>query len=260
MTHAEHQYAGRVASGFSGEFANGGNARRDDLGQGSRHEHAFGVFGGELPSARRGAGLIQHRRALRRRLAEVNGVDAVVFSFVPDPMHLGRVREDSPRPIAQGRVVLPASFPELVDHLHIFVGDVVTVVMRGLPVLAGASGRAVEIAGHHVPADPALGQMVERRHSSRESIGRLVGQVGSHPETEILGDGGHRRNQQQRIVAWRLRGVAQRRVRTTAEHVIDAEHIGEKQAVEPPALQRPGQIGPVGQPVIFRRAVARMGP
>ena len=218
------------------------------------------MLGGELPSARRGAGLIQHRRALRRRFAQVNGVDAVIVSLVPDAMHLRRIGEDAARAIAQRRIVLPASFPELVDHLHIFVGDVVAVVMRGLLVLAGAFGRAVEIAGHHVPADPPLGQMVERRHPPRERIGRLIGQVGGHPETEIFGDRGHRRNQQQRIVGGRLRGVAQRRVRTAAEHVIDAEHIGEKQAVEPPALQRFGQIDPVRQPVIFRRAVARMGP
>ena len=131
------------------------------------------MLGGELPSARRGAGLIQHRRALRRRLAQVNGIEPVVVSLVLDAMHLRRIGEDAARAIAQHRVVLPASFPELVDHLHIFVGDIVAVVMRGLLVLAGAAGGAVEIAGHHVPADPALGEMVERRHPPRERVGRL---------------------------------------------------------------------------------------
>ena len=163
-------------------------------------------------------------------------------------------------PIAQRRVVLPAAFPELVDHLHIFVGDFVAVVMPGLLFLAGAARGAVEIAGHNVPADPSLGEMVERRHPPRERIGRLVGQVGGHAEAEMLGHRRHRRDQQQRIVARRLRGVAQRRVRAAAEHVVDAEHVGEKQPVEPAALQRFGQIDPVRQPVIFRRAVARMGP
>ena len=184
----------------------------------------------------------------------------IIVSLVPDTMHLRGIGENASRAIAQRRVVLPASLPELVDHFHIFVGDIVAVVMRGLLVLAGAAGRAVEIAGHHVPADPPFGQMVERRHPPRERIGRLVRQVGGHPKTEIFGDSGHRRNQQQRIICRRLRGVAQRRIRTAAEHVVDAEHIGEKQAIEPPALQRPRQIDPVRQPVIFRRAVARMGP
>ena len=132
--------------------------------------------------------------------------------------------------------------------------------MRGLLVLAGALGRAVEIAGHHVPADPPFREMIERRHPPRKSIGRLIGKVGGHPKTEIFGDRGHRRDQEQGIVARRLRGVAQGRIRAAAEHVIDPEHVGEKQSVEPPALQRSGEIEPVGQPVIFRRAVARMGP
>ena len=165
-----------------------------------------------------------------------------------------------PRAVAQHRVVLPAAFPELVDHLHIFVGDVVAVVMPGLLVLAGGLGRAVEIAGHHVPADPPFGEVVERRHPPRERIGRLVGQVGGDAKSEMFGHGGHRRDQQQGIVGRRLRRVAQRRVGAAAEHVVDPEHVGEKQPVEPPALQRFGQIDPVRQPVIFAGAVARMGP
>ena len=107
----------------------------------------------------------------------MNGIEPVILALVLDAMHLGWIGEDAARTIAQHRVVFPASFPELVDHLHIFVGDIVAVVMRGLLVLAGAARRAVEIAGHDVPADPALGQMVERRHPPRERVGRLVGQV-----------------------------------------------------------------------------------
>ena len=132
--------------------------------------------------------------------------------------------------------------------------------MRGLLVLAGTAGRAVEIAGHHVPADPPFGQMVERRHPPRERVGRLIGQVAGDAKAEVLGDGSHRRDQQQRLVRRRLGGVAQRRIRTIAEHVVDPEHVGEKQPVEPPALERPGQIGPVWQPVILAGAIARMGP
>ncbi len=132
--------------------------------------------------------------------------------------------------------------------------------MRGLLLLAGTAGGAVEIARHHVPPDPPLGEMVERRHPPGEGIGRFVGQIGCHAEAEIFGDGGHRRDHQQRVVRGRLRGVSQGRIRAAAEHVIDAEHICEKQTVEPPALQRSRQIDPVRQPVIFGGAVARMGP
>ena len=116
----------------------------------------------------------------------MNGIEPVIIALVPDAMHLCRIGEDAARPVAQRGVILPASFPELVDHLHIFVGDIVAVVMRGLLVLAGAAGGAVEIAGDDVPADPAFGQMIERRHPPRERVGRLVGQVAGHAETEMF--------------------------------------------------------------------------
>ena len=132
--------------------------------------------------------------------------------------------------------------------------------MRGLFFLAGAVRRAVEIAGHRVPADPAVGEMIERRHPPRERIRRLIGQVRGYAEAEVFGDGGHRRDKQQRIVGRRLRRVSQRPVRTAAEHVIHAEYIGEKQTVKSSALQRFCQMGPVRQPVVVRRAVAGMGP
>ena len=175
-------------------------------------------------------------------------------------MNLRRIGEDAARAVAQHGVVLPAPLPELVDHLHIFVGDLVAVVMRGLLVLAGAARGAVEIAGDDVPADPAFGEMVERRHSPRKRIGRLEGEIAGDAEAEILRDRRHRRDQQQRLVRRRLRGVAQRGVRAVAEHVVDAEHVGKKQPVEPAALQRLGEVDPVGQAVIVGGAVARMGP
>ena len=190
----------------------------------------------------------------------MNGIEPVVVSLMLDAMHLRRIGKNPARAVAQHGVVLPASFPELVDQLHIFVRDLVAVVMRGLLVLAGAARGAVEIAGHHVPADPAFGQMIERRHPPRKRVGRLEGEIAGDAEAEMLRHRRHRRDQHQRLVGRRLRGIAQRRVRAAAVHVVDAEHIGEKQPVEPAALQRLRQIEPVGQAVVAERAVARMGP
>ena len=101
-------------------------------------------------------------------------------------MHLRGIGEDAARAVAQHRVVFPAAFPELVDHLHILLGDGVAVVMRGLPVLPGAARGAVEIAGDDVPSDAALGEMVERRHAARERVGRLERQVAGDAEAEML--------------------------------------------------------------------------
>ena len=85
----------------------------------------------------------------------MDGVEPVILALMDDAMHLRRIGEDAARAVAHSGVVFPASFPELVDHFHIFVGDVVAIVMTGLLVLAGAFGRAVEIAGDDIPADPS---------------------------------------------------------------------------------------------------------
>src|SRR6202021_2486657 len=130
----------------------------------SRHEDALGMLCCELASARRGAGLIEHGGALRRGLAEMDGIEAKILALVLDAMDLLWIGKDAARAVAQCRVVFPTAFPELVDDSHIFVGDVVAVVMSRLFFLAGAFRGAVEIAGDNVPADPSLGEMIERRH------------------------------------------------------------------------------------------------
>src|SRR5579859_1779304 len=115
---------------------------------------------GELTPARRGPGLIEHGRALRRGLAEMNGIKAKILSLVVDAMNFRRVGKNAARAVAQCRVMFPASFPELVDDIHIFVRDLVAVVVSCLLVLAGAFRRAVEIAGDDVPSDTPLGEMI----------------------------------------------------------------------------------------------------
>ena len=68
---------------------------------------------------------------------EVLAVDGAIA------MHLRGIGEDAARAVAHHGVVLPAAFPELVDDLHVFVGDVVAVVMRGLAVHADAPRAAL---------------------------------------------------------------------------------------------------------------------
>src|SRR2546430_17038761 len=87
---AEQQGSSGITPRLGGEFTNGGYAGRDDLGRRSRHEHTLRMFCRELPSARRGARLIKHRRALWRGVAEGNGVPSGVVPPLPDPMHLER--------------------------------------------------------------------------------------------------------------------------------------------------------------------------
>ena len=61
-------------------------------------------------------------------------------------------------------------------------------------------GGAVEVAGDNVPTHPAAGQVIQRRHAPGEQVWRLVGEVGGKAEAQVLGDSGHRRHQQQRVV------------------------------------------------------------
>ena len=176
-------------------------------------EDALGVRGGECAPAFRGARLVQHRRALRRRLRQVDRVHLVVLAVVLHAMDARRIGVQPRVAIAQHGAVLPASFPELVDDLHVFLGQVVAAVVLRLLGQAHAARGAVEIAGDDVPADATLGQMVERRHAAGEGIGRLVGQVAGDAKAEIARGVGHRRHQQQRIVHRDLHRVADRGVR-----------------------------------------------
>ena len=55
---------------------------------------------------------------------------------------------------------------------------------------------------------------------------------GGDAEAEVLGDRGHRRDEQQRIVDRDLRRLPERGVGVAAVDVVDAEHVGDEEAVE----------------------------
>ena len=141
-------------------------------------------------------------------------------------------REDAGLAVAHDGVVFPRPFPQLVEHLEVLVGLVVAVVVLELVVVAHVAGGARQVAGDHVPADPPLGQVVEGAHAPSERVRMLVGGAGGDAEAQVLGDGGHRRDQQQRIVDRYLRALPMRCVVIAAVHVVGAQHIGDEQAVE----------------------------
>jgi hypothetical protein len=94
----------------------------------------------------------------------------------------------------------------------------------------------VEITGDDVPADPAAGQVVERRHAAGKQVGRLVGQVGGHAKPDVLGDRRHDRDDHHRVVDRDLHGVDDRWRRPAAVDIVDANNIGQENAVELAAL------------------------
>ena len=125
---------------------------------------------------------------------------------------------------------------------------------------AHATCAAVEIAGDDIPADAPVGEMIERREAAGQLIGVLERQVRGDAEAEMLRCQRHGGDQQRRFGVRQLHGMTHRRVRTVAEHVIDAEDIGEEDAIEQSALRRPGVVDPVIERVVVDRGVARVRP
>ena len=159
-----------------------------------------------------------------------------------DPVDLVGIGETAGRAVAQHRAVLPACLPQFIDHLHVVLGDLVARVVAFLFRQPDFLCGAVEIARHDVPADPPLGQVIERAHAPGEWVGMFIGQRAGDTEPQILRHHGHGGDQQQRIVHRHLHRAFHRATRGAAEHVVDAEHVGQEHRVDQPALQRAGEI------------------
>ena len=175
-------------------------------------------------------------------------------------MDLGRVSKNPIGLVAQYSAVLPAGLPQFIDDRHIFVGRIIATIMIGLNGQPHAARRAVEIAGHDIPADAAAGQVVQRRHTPGEQIRRFVGQIGGDAETDVFGHRRHDRHDHHRVVDRDLHGVEDRRRRTAPVDIVDADDVRQEDPVELAAFRQPRQILPVFDRVVRGRAIARMRP
>jgi len=177
-----------------------------------------------------------------------------------DPANLSRVREDPARAVPHYRAILPALLPKLVDDFEIFVGDIVAVVVRALFGLSMSTRGAVEIASDDIPPNAPLGEMIERGHAAGEKVRRLVSQIRGHPEAEMLGHQGHRRDEQHGIVERNLNPSAKCRVWRAAIDVVGPQDIGKEKPVELPPLEQSGKLGPISEAVVFTRSIGGMAP
>ena len=82
-------------------------------------------------------------------------------------MDLGGISEQSALAVPPHRIMLPALFPKLIADLHVFFGQVVTVVMPGLLIETEVAGSTIQVSRNNVPCESALGQMIECRSSAR---------------------------------------------------------------------------------------------
>ena len=183
-----------------------------------------------------------------------------VLAVMADPMDLAGFGEDASLMIATNCVVLPASFPEAVLDIHELLGDVVSGVVRHLLATTRALGAAVQVAGHDIPPDPPIGQMVERRHPPCERQGRLMRKIDRDGEGKVLSNLRHRRDDQQRIIGRNLHRLSQRGVRAAAVDVVHAHHVSQEQTVELSPFEQARKLDPVIQAPVLRRPVARVAP
>jgi hypothetical protein len=79
-------------------------------------------------------------------------------------------------------------------------------------------------------------------------------------DAEMLGRQRDWRDELQRIVDRNLRRLLDRVEIASLVDVVVADHIGNKDAVENAALQRPGEVLPVVEVFVFVGSIAWMGP
>lgn len=125
---------------------------------------------------------------------------AVKLPLVPDFVNLRGIGVDTVFRIPHHGAVFPGAFPQLVEQLQILFRLVVTAVMGDLLFQPHGPRGTLQIAGHNVPADPTIAEMVKGGEPPGQQVRRLVGQVGGDAEAQMFGDRRHGRHQHGGII------------------------------------------------------------
>ena len=81
------------------------------LGTVSTNKNTFCMFASKGLALWRGTSLKQHRRALGRGLAKVNGVKLEIFAVVLHRPYFFRIGKYAFFPVSNNRVIIPAALP-----------------------------------------------------------------------------------------------------------------------------------------------------
>ena len=182
------------------------------------------------------------------------------LAVVVNGVNFTRVTENSAFTVAQNRPLFPTALQQFVDNLQVLIGVVVARIMRRLRLLADIARPAFQIGGNNVPAHAPFGQVVQGRQATGKGIRMFKRQRRGKTKAQMLRHQCHWRDQRQRILYRYLSGLANGCITVTVVHVIDAQHIGNKQAVELATLKQARQIDPIIQVFILPGPIARMGP
>ena len=136
--------------------------------RGRHHEDALGVLGGEVAPSIRRACLVDHRRALRRRLGQVRSRHRVVRAVVVDRPDAGRIGIDTALGVGQHSTVRPAALPELVTDVQVVLGPLVARVVLRQRLVAEALCTVLQVRRDDVPRHTPAGEVIERGDLSGE--------------------------------------------------------------------------------------------
>ena len=183
--------------------------------------------------------------ALPRRRHGERPAGAEVPAAMVEAAHLGGIREHPARLVEHDGVRLPR-LPVREHDLHELVGAVVARVVAGDSVRAEVRGLGVVERGHHVPAGPPAGHVVEGREEARDVEGFVVRRRAGGAEPEPARRRAHHREDGDRVHLHHPHAVAHRLGEVVAEAVRHREAIVEKREVELAVFQGPGN-----PPVVF---------
>ena len=133
---------------------------------GGRRRHVLALLGG--------AGLHDHRIALRRARNVDRSAHREMLALVVEYVNFCRIEEDARRLVAHEGVVLPA-VPQPAHHLDEFRGAAIALVIVGRRVVVEILCLHRRYRGDDVPAGTAAAQMVERGELPRDVKRLAVG-------------------------------------------------------------------------------------
>ncbi len=133
------------------------------------------LAGSQCTTLGRSAGQEDHRGPLRGGFGQPEPGHGEILALVVDVVHAAGVDVHAVLPVVHDGVVLPGALPQLVADLEVLRGDVVPLVVRTLLAGAEVAGGAVGVGGDQVPADSAVGEVVQGAEPAGQRVGMLVG-------------------------------------------------------------------------------------
>ena len=153
---------------------------------------------GQVLSGSGRAGLGDHGVALDRARRVQRPPHGQVLAAVVQRVQARRVEIAAARLVADEGVVLPA-VPQPEHDVDVLLGPAIARAVLHVPLAPEVQRFLLAPRGHHVPADPAFRDVVERGEEARQVVGLVVGGGGGGDEAQPLRHRGQRCQQRQRL-------------------------------------------------------------